>query len=138
MKLAHTFSSLLALVSLVVGSPSLQPKDLSTRALRLPLERRNNQVSVEGLRMQLEQVSAKYHRGFAAYEVNTGHAHPLSKNTSSKKRKRDAGDDPLTTEDANLWYASINVGSPATAFTVDVDTGSSDICKISSLVMNLC
>ncbi|OJA10876.1 hypothetical protein AZE42_06013 [Rhizopogon vesiculosus] len=126
MKPAHTFSSLLALVSLVVGLPGLQPKDLNTRALRLPLERRNNQVSMEGLRMQLEQVPAKYHRGFAAYEANTGHAHPLSKNAGSKK-KRDDGNDPLTAEGANLWYASIDVGSPAQAFTVIIDTGSSDI-----------
>jgi len=59
----------------------------------------------------------KYHRGFAAYEANTGHAHPLSKNASLKQRKRDAGDDPLTTEDATLWYASINVGTPAKTFT---------------------
>jgi len=58
MKPAHTFSSLLALVSLVVGSPSPVPKDLNARALRLPLERRNNQISMEGLRMQLEQVPA--------------------------------------------------------------------------------
>ncbi|OAX35396.1 acid protease, partial [Rhizopogon vinicolor AM-OR11-026] len=34
---------------------------------------------------------------------------------------------PLTTEDATLWYASINVGTPAKTFTVDIDTGSSDI-----------
>jgi hypothetical protein len=59
----------------------------------------------------------KYRRGFAAYEVNTGHAHALSEKIGSKKRKRDAGDVPLADENAELWYASIGVGSPAKTFT---------------------
>ncbi|KAG1747422.1 aspartic peptidase domain-containing protein [Suillus lakei] len=124
MKLAHTFTSLLALVSLVAGSPTQQ---LNTHALRLPLERRNNQVNVESLQAHLTQVSAKYRRGFAAYEANEGHAHPLSIPPSSKTMKRDTGNVPLMNQAVELWYASIDVGSPAKTFTVTIDTGSADL-----------
>lgn len=55
MKLAHSFTYLLALLSLVAGSPIQQ---LNTHALRLPLERRNNQVSVKSLQAHLKQVTA--------------------------------------------------------------------------------
>lgn len=58
MKHAHSFTSFLALVSLVAGSPFQQ---LNTRGLRLPLERKNNQVDVESLHTHLAQVSAFVH-----------------------------------------------------------------------------
>lgn len=121
MKLAHSFT-FLALVSLVTGSPIQQ---LNT--LRLPLERRNNQVDVKGLQAHLAQVSAKYRRGFAAYAVNKGHAHHLSMPASSKTMKRHIGDVPLMAQSVELWYGSIDVGSPAKTFTVSIDTGSTDL-----------
>ncbi|KAG1819974.1 aspartic peptidase domain-containing protein [Suillus variegatus] len=124
MKLAHSFTYLLALLSLVAGSPIQQ---LNTHALRLPLERRNNQVSVKSLQAHLKQVTAKYRQGFAAYEVNKGHAHPLSMPSSSKTTKRGAGNVPLMSQDVDLWYASIDVGTPAKTFTVSIDTGSADL-----------
>lgn len=124
MKLTHSFTSLLALVSLVAGSPIQQ---LNTHSLRLPLERRNNQVDIKSLQAHLAQVSAKYRRGFAAYEANKGHAHPLSVPSSSKTMKRDDGDVPLMSQGVELWYASINVGTPAQTFTVSIDTGSADL-----------
>lgn len=124
MKLAHSFTYLLALLSLVAGSPIQQ---LNTHALRLPLERRNNQVSVKSLQAHLKQVAAKYRRGFAAYEANKGHAHPLSIPSSSKTMKRGAGNVPLMSQDVDLWYASIDVGTPAKTFTVSIDTGSADL-----------
>lgn len=124
MKLSHSFTSLLALVSLVAGSPVQQ---LSTQTLRLPLERRNNRVDVESLQAHLAQVSAKYRRGFAAYEANKGYAHPLSMPSSSKPMKRGAGNVPLMSQGVELWYASIDVGTPAQTFTVSIDTGSADL-----------
>ncbi|KAG0706899.1 aspartic peptidase domain-containing protein [Suillus ampliporus] len=124
MKLAHTFTSLLALVSLVAGSPTQQ---VNSHAIRLPLERRNNQVTVKSLQVHLAQVSTKYRQGFAAYEANEGHAHPLSKPCSSETMRRDAGNVPLTAQGVDLWYASIDVGSPAKTFTVSIDTGSADL-----------
>ncbi|KAG1730838.1 aspartic peptidase domain-containing protein [Suillus paluster] len=135
MKLAHTFTSLLALVSLVASSPTQQ---LNTHALRLPLERRNNQITVESLRAHLAQVSAKYRQGFAAYQANEGHAHPLSKPSSSKKVKRDAGDVFLIAQGIELWYASIDVGSPAVTFTVSIDTGSADLFLPSTACVTTC
>lgn len=63
LKLVHIFFTFLApLVSLVTGSPTSQPNDLNAQALRnglrLPLERRDNQVNLESLRAHLAQVSA--------------------------------------------------------------------------------
>ncbi|KAG1843133.1 aspartic peptidase domain-containing protein [Suillus subalutaceus] len=116
MKLAHSFTSLLALVSLVAGSPVQQ---LNTHALRLPLE-----LSKRTLH---KSPRMKYRRGFAAYEANKGYAHPLSMPSSSKSTKRDAGDVSLMSQDVDLWYASIDVGTPAQTFTVSIDTGSADL-----------
>ncbi|EIW86538.1 peptidase A1, partial [Coniophora puteana RWD-64-598 SS2] len=41
--------------------------------------------------------------------------------------KRAQGTDKLTDDSSELWYGSISVGTPATTFTVDFDTGSSDL-----------
>src|SRR5437764_913181 len=41
--------------------------------------------------------------------------------------KRDIGHSMLTNVEHHLWYAEIEVGSPANTFTVDIDTGSSDL-----------
>ncbi|KAG1744443.1 hypothetical protein EDB19DRAFT_1906680 [Suillus lakei] len=93
MKLAYTLTSFLDLVSLVTDSPA------SGQGLRLPLERRNNTVSMESLPAHLPKVSTKYRRRFAASEMT----------------KRDAGDVPLTVvldAEQSAWYASIDVGSP--------------------------
>ena len=81
----------------------------------------------------------------AAYERSTSRPHPLVGGiiTSSK---RDTGSDPLTDYDTGMWFGTISIGSPpkdftgATLFspvrnwpsdlvsyTVDFDTGSSDL-----------
>lgn len=135
MKHTHSFTSLLALVSLVAGSPFQQ---LNTRGLRLPLERKNNQINVESLQTHLAQVSAKYRQGFAAYEANEGHAHPLSMPSSSKLIERGSGVVPLMAQSVELWYASIDVGSPAKTFTVSIDTGSADLFLPSTACKSSC
>lgn len=59
--------------------------------------------------------SSKLQRGFAAFERNTGAAHPSDKKLL---KKRATGSVPLTDdEDGALWQGGITVGTPAVAFT---------------------
>ncbi|KAH8986113.1 Asp-domain-containing protein [Lactarius akahatsu] len=67
----------------------------------------------------------KIQRGFEAFEKNTGAAHPFASQLK-RSTKRGKGD-PLTDYSDGLWYGSITVGTPAVTYTVQFDTGSSDL-----------
>ncbi|KAF7982811.1 hypothetical protein HWV62_25743 [Athelia sp. TMB] len=98
---------------------------------KIALNKRSNLTHADGsvnsakLRAHLAASTAKIQRGFAAYEKNTGTKHPLA--PKSGVSKRDTGKDALTNDESQLWYGSIEVGTPSTKYTVDFDTGSSDL-----------
>lgn len=75
------------------------------------------------------KTSKKLGRGFLAYERNMGKAHPFAMRVSSDVCGRDdgSGGDPLINDQSVLWHGSISVGTPPVNFTVDFDTGSSDL-----------
>jgi len=68
---------------------------------------------------------SKILRGFKIYERNSGQRHPLSRGI--KGFKRSVAEDPLTDENSQLWIGTISVGTPPINYTVDFDTGSSDL-----------
>ncbi|KZT25193.1 acid protease [Neolentinus lepideus HHB14362 ss-1] len=99
---------------------------------RIPLKKRSTMTNPDGtvnapaLRRGVDDSMAKMKRGFAAYEKNTGMKHPLDTATDSHS-KRKTGSVRLTDYDQELWYGQISVGTPPKTYTVDFDTGSSDL-----------
>jgi cathepsin D len=69
-------------------------------------------------------IYSKFLQGFSNYERNTGQRHPLSPDI--KDFKRNLAHEPLSDESV-FWMGTISVGSPPADFTVQIDTGSSDL-----------
>ncbi|EIW85948.1 acid protease [Coniophora puteana RWD-64-598 SS2] len=123
---------LFPLAVVVAALPFLVDAAPSTRAPsnKIPIQKRSTlnhasgAVDFTALNNHIASVNAKYERGFANYEKNTGNAHPFAKAGDSK---RATGTDALTDDNSELWYGKISVGTPAVNYTVDFDTGSSDL-----------
>ncbi|KAH7884062.1 acid protease [Phlebopus sp. FC_14] len=111
---------------LIAAAPRVQDK-IGTRipiAKRLTLVNEDKTVNVEALKAHVASTKAKILRGFEAYERNTGTAHPSA---LKGVQKRGSGSDALTDDASTMWYGTISVGTPAKDYTVDFDTGSSDL-----------
>ncbi|KAH9059069.1 acid protease [Lactarius vividus] len=117
-----------ALPFLVAAAPFEEP---SRGGISIPIAKRsgfrdaNGVVDVTKLQVALQRTVAKIQRGFEAFERNTGVAHPSA--PLLKRSTKQGKGDPLTDDSDELWYGSITVGTPAVTYTVDFDTGSSDL-----------
>ena len=67
---------------------------------------------------------SKVRRGFSAFKVNTGKAHPndignppLTNVTNAPVSKRATGKDTLTNDQDQLWQGAVSVGTPLSSFT---------------------
>ncbi|GJE96850.1 aspartic protease [Phanerochaete sordida] len=117
---------------------------LEHSGVRIALQTRDGVSSVPpvanhaALRRALERTAFKFHSGFAAFEANTGQSHPLAilpnlsgdnhNSTITRRGTTSQGSVPLTEEnDGDLWQGSITIGTPATTYAVQFDTGSSDL-----------
>ncbi|KAH7912656.1 aspartic peptidase domain-containing protein [Hygrophoropsis aurantiaca] len=116
-----------ALPFLVAGAPT---KSLKT-GFKIPLSKRSSltnpdgTVNLEALRAHSDYAKAKILNGFDRYEQNIGLPHPSAPRKDVQRRA--TGSNSLTNDDFQLWYGEISVGTPAQTYTVDFDTGSSDL-----------
>lgn len=74
---------------------------------------------------------SKYLRTLGTFLRNTGEEHPLASGVVGELHEnlttRAVGLDPMTDYSEALWSGSISVGTPLKTYTVQFDTGSSDL-----------
>ncbi|KAH7919913.1 acid protease [Leucogyrophana mollusca] len=80
-------------------------------------------ADIAAFQANIARTAVKVERNLAIYEKNTGSS--LAGHHSLRKRTQ--GSDPLIDYADNYWYGNITVGTPPVTFTVDFDTGSSDL-----------
>ncbi|KAI0292907.1 acid protease [Russula brevipes] len=138
MFLSTTFilASLPLLAAAVPQAGSPVPRGISIPVIKRS-SLRSGVVDTTKWQRRTRRSVAKLENGFAAYEKNTGVIHPLA-GSIHNPHKRDTGSDPLTDDQNSLWFGNITIGTPSVSFTVQFDTGSSDLFVPSSTCGSTC
>ncbi|KAH7917716.1 acid protease [Leucogyrophana mollusca] len=120
-----TLPALLAVLpALVAALP--HPRAVVTT---IPLSKRsslrhvNGSANIAAHRAQIARTEARLERNLELYAMNTGRSTIDRHNV----KKRTQGSVPLIDYKDTFWYGNITVGTPPVTFTVDFDTGSSDL-----------
>ncbi|KAI0081508.1 acid protease [Panus rudis PR-1116 ss-1] len=131
------------LSSLCLFSAFASPVEQEHQGLQIALTKRSALTDPDGVAIinaitqEVLKTTDKLKNGFDAYKRNTGFQHPLD--GASGPSRRATGADPLTDDqDGSLWQGDISVGTPLQRYTVDFDTGSSDLFLPSSTCKTNC
>ncbi|KAI0287673.1 acid protease [Russula brevipes] len=125
---------------LTIAVPSTESP--TSRGIAIPITkhshiRDNGVVDASIFQSTISRSIAKIENGFTAFENNTGGAHPLSGSIKPASR-RSTGSEPLVDDNDLMWHGTISIGTPPVSFTVDFDTGSSDLFVPSSACGQTC
>ncbi|KAH7909360.1 aspartic peptidase domain-containing protein [Hygrophoropsis aurantiaca] len=92
---------------------------------RSSLRRENGIADLPAFRRVMARALSKVERNLDTYTKNTGRY--VANSSHLPVQRRDQDSIPLIDYENAYWYGSIAVGTPSTLFTVDFDTGSSDL-----------
>ncbi|KDQ20078.1 hypothetical protein BOTBODRAFT_101585 [Botryobasidium botryosum FD-172 SS1] len=104
---------------------------------RIPPNTSPGVANIPSLRAQINKLTGKYATTLAAYKANTGQAYPIAASSTRNTTKRaTSGGLMLTDAREELWFGTVSVGTPPRQYTIDFDTGSSDLFIPASSCMN--
>ncbi|KAH7914900.1 acid protease [Hygrophoropsis aurantiaca] len=98
----------------------LPPTSISLNK-RSGLQNADGSVNFDALLAHMTSTERKIQQGNANLARHTG------SNASSPLTKRSNGSEALADSNELLWFGNVSVGTPPKTFTIDFDTGSSDI-----------
>ncbi|GAA6043251.1 hypothetical protein JCM8097_008487 [Rhodosporidiobolus ruineniae] len=116
-----------SLLDLAASSPlpAASSSDAATPLLTVPLKRRANAHSALNRRDQASYLRKAAHMRGKYGGWAPGSKHNSSAGATAHQRRQNSID--MTSYQDSEWYGEIDVGTPATAFSVVLDTGSADL-----------